>query len=276
MFTSNTIKTDVITVTPNTARKLLEQNTGNRKVSQANLNKVKAAISRGDWALNGEAIKIAKTGRILDGQHRLHACIELDTPIETLIVYGLDDDTQDTMDTGKARTVADVLAISGYKNAVPLAAATIAIIRAEKWGIRAAVAAGSSSYTITAKQALERLTEEPSLAELPTIVSPVKKIGIPGKTAGLIYYICSGISQEDADDFFSKLASGEGLDRGNPILALRNQVINIKQETRGQVNQQIVAALMIKAWNKYRTGEETKLLRFSPGGANPEKFPEPI
>ena len=33
--------------------------------------------------------------------------------------------------------------------------------------------------------------------------------------------------------------------------------------------------LVIKAWNAYRNGDELRLLRFKPGGANPEKFPMP-
>jgi hypothetical protein len=33
--------------------------------------------------------------------------------------------------------------------------------------------------------------------------------------------------------------------------------------------------VFIKAWNAYRSGETIELLRWSPGGAKPERFPEP-
>lgn len=273
MFISDSIKTDVITVTPRLAKQLLEQNTGNRKIAAVNLNKIKTAMVQGEWTLNGEAIKISRSGRILDGQHRLHAAVETDTTFETLIVYGLEDESQDSMDTGKARTIADILGIRGFKNTSSLAAITVAIIRSEKWGIKAAVSQ-SIGFAVTPPQAIERIEREPSLTEIHRLVVPVAKIGLPTRTAGLLFYKFSEINPDDAQDFFFKLASGEGLNRGHPILTLRNFLINFKAE-RGQKNQVYVSALVIKAWNKYREGQDLRHLRFTSGGANPEAFPEP-
>lgn len=275
MFITDSIKTEIVTITPRLARQLLDQNTGNRKFSPANLQKVKTVMARGEWTLNGEAVKIAKTGRILDGQHRLRAAAETETTFETLIVYGLDDDTQETMDSGKSRTLADILSIRGYKNASATAAITLAIIRAEQWSIRAAVAGGASSYHVTNRQAIDRLEREATLTDVPKIVAPVRRVGMPGKTAGLLYYVFSGIDTEDADHFFEHLASGANMERGNPILTLRNLLISAKSESRGEINQTYIAAVTIKAWNRFRAGEDSAQLRFRVGGANPEKFPDP-
>ena len=44
---------------------------------------------------------------------------------------------------------------------------------------------------------------------------------------------------------------------------------------RGQRSETYLTAILIKAWNAYRSGEEVGVLRFRPGGAHPEKFPEP-
>ncbi|MDN6358432.1 MAG: hypothetical protein L0L76_10445 [Yaniella sp.] len=274
MFISDTIKSEVITVTPRLAKQLLEQNTGNRTISKTNLARVKTAMERNEWVLNGEAIKIAKDGRILDGQHRLHASFETDTTFDTLIVYGLDDDTQESMDAGKARTASDALAIRGYKSTHSLAAITTAIIKAEQWNIKAAVTTASSFYAVTTKQVVDRVEREPAITDLVRTAVKFPKVGLSGKTAGLLYYLFSKIDAEDTEDFFHKLLSGENLDRGHPALTLRNLLLRLKDE-RGLKDQSYIAALTIKAWNRYRAGQDVLSLRYAPGGAKPEPFPEP-
>jgi hypothetical protein len=274
MFISNSIKTEVVTITPRLARKLLEQNTNNRDISPGNLAKIKLIMERGEWELNGEAIKIAKNGRILDGQHRLMAAIETATTFSTLIVYGLDDETQETMDSGKSRTIANVLTLRGYKNAARLASIVTSIIREEQWSLKAA-ATGSTAYVVTPKQVVDRLQVEPSLEELASNVRPLTAL-LSGRTAGLLYYVLSSIDADDAQYFFDRLVAGDGMERDNPILVLRNLLMVLKQEKRGVRSQTYVSALVVKAWNKYRLGEPVKQLKFTIGGANPESFPEPI
>jgi len=46
--------------------------------------------------------------------------------------------------------------------------------------------------------------------------------------------------------------------------------------TRDRMRADVIIALVLKAWNAYRSGETIQLLRFKVGGAHPEKFPEPI
>lgn len=275
MFISDTIKTDIITVTPRIAKQLLEMNTRNRKISPTNLAKVSLQMQRDEWQLNGEAIKVAKDGRILDGQHRLQAAVDTDTTFPTLIVYGLEENTQATMDTGTVRPLGTHLSLKGYKDSNSLAAIVTAIVRSEQWNINASVSGGSHSYTITNQQVFDRLEIEPSLTELPGLVKRLARIGLPGKTAGLLYYKFSEINGEDTQDFFDRLHTGAGLDRDHPVLTLRNTLISLKENAKGQANQRHVSAITIKAWNKYRDGEESRQLKFRVGGANPERFPEP-
>lgn len=276
MFISNTIKTDIVTVTPEIARKLLEQNTRNRKVSKGNYATVLEAMSAGEWELNGEAIKIARNGQILDGQHRLMVCSEHEIPFQTLVVYGLPAETQDTMDTGKSRSAADVLSIEGYPSANNLSSITMAIIRSERWSLKAAVSSANSFYAITPKQVLSRVQAEPSLCDLVRYAASVRRCGLSSKLVGVLFYNFSKIDQDDAEFFFNSLRDGDGLERGNPIHTLREQLMAIKHGTRGSVNMTYLAAITIKAWNKFRDGEECRQLKFRSGGANPEKFPEAI
>jgi hypothetical protein len=273
---SNAIKTQITTITASKAKELLGNNTRNRRISQGNLEAIKMSLTRGEWELNGEAIKVAQDGTILDGQHRLMACVETGISFKTILVTGLEHKTQTTMDTGKTRTPANVLELNGFKNAVTLAAVTSAIIRSEQYTLRAAVIeAAGSSYPLTRKQILQRAQDEPALVEVTSQARKYGPIGLPGKVAGLAIYTFSKIDPEDSEFFFRKLYTGEALDRGNPILTLRNTLQAIKNDVRGERNQVYLLALTIKAWNKFRDGESMMKLSFRPGGANPEQFPEP-
>ena len=129
---------------------------------------------------------------------------------------------------------------------------------------------------VTAKQVIDRLEVEPELVETMRFAQGMRQSGLTAKVAGILYYRFSQIDQEDADDFFGKLRSGAGLERGNPILALRDRLIAMKAQTNNRASAVLMAALTIKAWNAYRNGDEVRLLRWSAGGANPESFPEPI
>lgn len=270
------IKAEVVTITAEKAKTLLANNTNNRDVKPAGVAQIKTALQRGEWKLNGEAIKIAEDGTILDGQHRLIACMETGIAFQTLLVTGLSNDTQDTMDTGIVRTVGDVLKLNGYTNSVGLAASTLAIIRAEQYSIRAAtVSSGGSAYPVTRRQVLDRVKAEPTLEDVSRYGKKFSKIGIQGRLASLLWYEFSKINSADAEYFFEKLLTGEALDRGNPILTVRNILIALKNNEKGTRNQTHTAGLVIKAWNKFRDGEDALRISYTAGGANPDSFPEP-
>lgn len=273
---SNAIKTQITTITASKAKELLGSNTRNRRISRGNLEAIKMSLTRGEWELNGEAVKVARDGTILDGQHRLIACVETGISFKTILVTGLDHRTQNTMDSGKSRTHANVLELNGFKNAVTLAAIISAIIRSEQYAIQVATAeAAGSSYPLTRNQVLQRAQNEPALIEVASQARKYGPVGLPGKLAGLLIYTFSKIDPEDAEFFFEKLYTGENLERGNPILTLRNTLQALKNDVRGERNQTYLSALTIKAWNKFREGESMMKLSFRIGGANPETFPEP-
>lgn len=274
MFTSNHIKTEVVVITPEIAEALLGRNTHNRNISQTNLENIVNSLRLGEWEFNGEAIKIAADGKILDGQHRLVACVTTGIAFKTLIVYGLPESTQDTMDTGKSRTLANVLTLHGYKDATKLAAIVTTIIRVETTGYMRGFSKGNDKGVVTRKQALARVEAEPALIELSGHTHKVAALCGTSAIPGALYYLLSKIDAEDADDFFEKLATGTGLQNGDAILALRNSLIASNSE-RGMRNLKLTAAIFIKAWNKYRDGEKVSQLKFRTGGANPERFPEP-
>lgn len=102
-------------------------NVSNRPLYENNVAALKQEMVRGQWRFNGEPIIISKTGKVLNGQHQMIALVlahqdwqkdlvEEEPVIDKLIVFGVDDDDRvvNTMDTGKPRSLSDVLYRSEY------------------------------------------------------------------------------------------------------------------------------------------------------------------
>ena len=112
-YSTDTENVKLITITPEMAEEMLTHNIANRKVNQANVNRIAADMATGNYKLNGETIKVAPNGEILDGQHRLLACIKSGMPFTTYIVYNVERKLVGTIDMGKGRSVADSLNVMG-------------------------------------------------------------------------------------------------------------------------------------------------------------------
>ncbi|MEV1295166.1 hypothetical protein [Pseudonocardia sp. NPDC049635] len=110
-------------VDPELAKEWLGQNIRNRPVKWRKVDQYARDIAAGRWQLTGDAIRFDTTGKLIDGQNRLHAVIQADTPIRTFVMWNLDPDAQDAMDSGAARTAGDVLTMTGVPNGQAVAAA---------------------------------------------------------------------------------------------------------------------------------------------------------
>ena len=104
---------EVCVVTPAIARDWIQVNTKNRRIRSAKVDQYDASMRAGRWAFNGQAIVFDVHGRLMNGQHRLLACIKAGVSFKVLVVHGVDAEAFDTLDTGAARTAGDILGIAG-------------------------------------------------------------------------------------------------------------------------------------------------------------------
>jgi hypothetical protein len=117
---------------------ICRNNTINRTVYASVVLTLKQEILRRRWILNGEPIIVGKTGQLLNGQHTLLALIlanqeweadkerwaeywETPPTIDKVVVSGIDeaDQTVNTMDTCKPRSLVDVIGRSEYFSKLP-------------------------------------------------------------------------------------------------------------------------------------------------------------
>jgi hypothetical protein len=106
---------EIRTITPADAAKLLEQNTSNRTLNKAAVNRYAAAMARGEWLVGNDAICIGKDGLLLNGQHRLNAVALSGKPQQFLVRVDVESADLKAMDQGNKRIGADIATLLGHK-----------------------------------------------------------------------------------------------------------------------------------------------------------------
>jgi hypothetical protein len=268
----NYYNVEAVEITPELARKWLGQNTHNRNVRQRVVLAYAADMVAGNWQWNGESIKFAIDGTLLDGQHRLAAIIESGMTITMLVVRGLPSEAQETVDGGAKRKFSDVLQLRGERSPVLLAAITR---RVTAWEAGGRGIGRNIKYAPTTAQLQQTLEKYPWLRDVTLISNRISAhCGLPGSIIGLGWWLFSQLSAEDTDFFFGRLADFQDLSRTDPIYQLRKSS-DASKSVRGSRSETYLTAIMIKAWNAYRDGVQVSLLTYRPGGSRPESFPEP-
>lgn len=261
-----------VTITPELAREWLKRNTRNRRLDPHKINVLAGAMERGEWVENGDAIRFSVSGILLDGQHRLAAVDKTRVSIRGLIVENLPDEAQDTVDTGAKRSFAAVLQIKGVKDQAAVAALARKIFDYEHQQLR-----NPGNPPTHAQLQVVVDNHEPSMRDSLRVAAAVRRqLPIPGQMLGLAHWLFNQIDEDDCEFFFDRLRDGQGLVDGDPILALRKAVLaDVARGPRQTYRRIHVLALLIKAWNFFRAGEQVPYLQWRQGGRAPEEFPEP-
>jgi hypothetical protein len=259
------MQTTVEKITPAVASKMLDRNTVNRPITKSWVNSLTDAMVRGEWKLNGEAIKIASTDQLLDGQHRLLALIAASergvSHIETLVVRGLPPPVFDTIDQGKKRSAADIFSIAGEKHSSTLAAA----VR----GIFCCVHARFGG-NVSMQQLEAVLRDYPTVRYWTGVYAGDKGLRIlfPSVLVSVVTMASARHGDDKASEFLARLRDGVGLASGDPRLILRDKMMESRTPSK-HLSTQAAATYIIKAWNAFILGKKMGLLRL----ASDEAFP---
>lgn len=258
-------------VTPAMAKHWLETtNVRNRPLSEMHWTKLWLDIAEERWRYNGEPISFGSNGALLNGQHRLKACAEGDTPIDTDVIFGLDPEAMSTIDIGKVRTAANIAHLDGIQNAVVACAAAHLILLHENGGIQQL---GNKQVEPSKTKVNERVRTDHTISDIAGRAAGMGRGLASPRVMAFCYYLFSAQNPELAEQFFDRLASGAGLSKYDPVYQLRER---LRTNSAGKAKLPLleIVALFFKAWGAYRNGKPVKCLRWNNGGANPEKFPE--
>jgi len=227
---TETTSSDYLFVDRNGKRIQCQNNIRNRPISTTNVLAYMQDILQGNWELNGETIIIGRTGITLNGQHSLIALVlaeqeyqkcpeeypawtESPPVLHKIVVYGIleVDRVINTLDTGRGRTLSDVLfrseqfqkmRIGDRKKAAKIMEHAISMLWI-RTGFNRRVST-EDSLRKTHSEAMLFLDNHPRLIEAVLKIVELdrqKKVSLllsPGYAAGMLYLMSVSETPEDS------------------------------------------------------------------------------
>ena len=257
------------TITPQMAQAILKKNTINRKETPALVYSIAEEIKIGNFVYNGESIIISENGNLMDGQHRLMACVLANKSIEVNLVQGVKEDVMPTIDTGRPRKAADVFSMQNIKDSVSTSAMIRGIL--ERLGKQSRLSTlnrgsfGSLRYSHINLLDFYNTHKEVivPIMEFSNIIYRRGARILPGSKIGAFIYLFSYENDSEiAIDFFRELMLGIRIRESNAAQILRNKLINDKISKK-KLSPKAKTDNVIKAYRYYADNKNIKRLGFS-------------
>ena len=255
-------------VTPEMAEEWLKAS-NIRKIRPGQVEKFRRDMIAGHWRLTGQAIHFNKRGTLIDGFHRLTACVAAGVPFPTLIAENMPEDALGAIDRGAPRSLADHLRWKGETD-TPVLGAVIRLswlwekgyLESYEWAFQ----------TPTLEEIMAWFTEHPELREGVPVAKKMRKppLYMLPSVSGTFWWKAHEFYPEESASFIKQVADGQNLELGNPILAYRRLLANQRADP-GRSEQRECLAAAIKTFNWWRLGRSTKTILWR--GAV-EKFPK--
>ncbi len=106
------MKTEIMTITPEMAKMILENNNkNNRKIRRLWVLSLANAIERGEWVTTHQGIAFDENGVLQDGQHRLSAIVLANKPVDMMVTSGVSVNNFSAIDQHAKRTISDATGI---------------------------------------------------------------------------------------------------------------------------------------------------------------------
>lgn len=269
------MKTRQKLITPELARKLLALNpTGagddsetayqrNRKLTRPQVEKWKRVIAADRWKLTHEGVAISNTLKLLDGQHRLTAVSEGETPVEFIVFVGVDEDTFKVIGQGKTRTAADALSTTGATDTNKLSATARLIylyLSPDRQNWRRTAVTNDETVEMV-EQEHEKLVESMNFGN--RLMKSVPVIHSAASAAHFLITKKHGADNPHVKAFFDGLMTHRRLEEMDPRVKLDYYLNNSRAQGKRLANMDQLA-LIIMTWNLIANGREVQYLRYTP------------
>lgn len=253
--TSNKYAVEIITVTPEVAKEILDTSLRNRTVNQRRVDKYALDMASGNWS-PATMLITDEDGHMVDAHHRLLAVIKAGKPVEMVKFTGLDKRFIPYIDTGRPRSAGDMLAfiegLEGVKSLRNKSALVrvVLLIKSHDW--QRIVGFDEIANCMLDNKDLVNASYEDFML--------VRSLGSTVGVAAAIYLIReANPSCSKVEKFINELAYGEMIQNGMPTYALRNALFN--NRASGGQRQLNDVYFVLRAWSGYVNGEEIKQLR---------------
>lgn len=244
-----------VVITPERAEYLIGLNAkNNRNKKESKIARMARDQRKGFWRdETGETVKISKSGFMIDGQNRMHAVVRSRTNIVVDIAWNVPDDRILVIDGNAPRSTADDFKIGEVADRFAAGPLVRWVMGWEKgnylnYGGRLAP---------TRAEILDRYQKEPQAFDLAATYGRAahqQVASVNMHAASMAFWLFSKLPDDghaQAERFFAQFIDGLGLEQGSPVTILRNRMISARGRDYNKTEQ---LALMIKAWNAFRTG----------------------
>ena len=252
---SSEAEVSIVTMTPDMGRDLLSRNgpagtERNRSLRKNHVETLAREMAAGRWAVNGKTVKVSRSGRLIDGQHRCSASVQSGIPFTTVLVRGLDDGVFTTFDTGSKLTFAAVLKKRGMVSTNIIQGALTAL-----WEMETGETGPSNG------ELDEMLARHPGIQEGTQWANKLTGLMAPSQVA-MLHYLFRQKDPELTEEFYQQIHKGANLSDTDGAYHLRERLLKERVTRRGLLSTREKTALFIKAWNAARTGTKVKNLSF--------------
>lgn len=279
-----TVRSSIEKITPEIAASILdhsEEQVRNRTVNQGHVTWLAAQMTAGKWVLNGESIILDDEGCLIDGQHRLWAVVEAQVAIESLVVRGADRKGFATIDTGTARTLANVLGICNEKYAATVAAALSWTYRHDLGKMFSSAKTVGFSHQVGLAVLRKHPEIKASAEEIHRMLGKSEPLrGVSASILIFLHYRFSAHSKEKTLEFFESLGDLRFDQSGTPTRTLRDQILRRAKDLRGMGSSAKTPPLemmawFVKSWTDFLAGRRPQRpYQWRRSGQFPEDFPK--
>lgn len=241
---------EIVSVTPDIAKRLLEVNDCNRPIKPRLISRIEHDILNNQFRLNGEPIIVSEDGRLNDGQHRLMAVVSADKTVESFMTFGVPRDSRFTVDMGDVRTTIDFLKMNTVANArdASIVAKNLFAYRnhlthqQQKAGIgKQDVVDEYNRQRVAIDAAVARFLKESFMRSTKTVPAVA--------TAYVIISNSRVTAAVKREAFFTKLSIGANLDPQSPILHLRGKLLEKADYDLRRTETRV--ELILRHWNAW-------------------------
>jgi hypothetical protein len=232
------------TITPQMADRYMTLNKSNRRIIKSHVDALVRDIKAGSFMLNYKGICFAEDGHLLNGQHRLRAVIEANSPIEALVLRNIDARAYETYDIQAKREVdiRDLVEAREFELKQVKAAAVLVWKDRHKdlpYGAKP-----------TANEIRQLIDENPKLATFMAYGRQNRNLAPP---AVLTYCAFKFDAQNHAaaTEFLRKLANPAEMERGHPVMTLRQRLIKFREDERRRASRQTVLEHLLAGWERF-------------------------
>jgi hypothetical protein len=229
-------------VTPAIAEEYLTHNAHNRRMIAAHVDSIARDIVGGNWMMNAQPICFSRSGRLLNGQHRLSAVLKAGQPIEVPVMRGLPEEAYATYDIHAKRGPHLGVALESFGDRPLVAAAAVLLWKREL------KPPGTRNAKPTPSEVTRIVEQHPRLLELRTFGRKMVEFG----RGSVLTYAAYCIERDDLElgrVFLEHFETGADLPRGHLILELRRRLQVLRRERASQEEQ---LKEILQAWERFR------------------------